>query len=168
MESFANEGGLMPEQVWDAADLPEKGLFCGRPSGSAMPLLWAHAEYLKLRRSLQDDRIFDLPGQSGQRYLEHQTPSHYVVWRFSHKCRAFPVGKTLRVEVRAAAIVHWTRDGWSTTLQAKTRDAGCGLHVADLPTGRFPSGTRVEFTFHWIESGRWEGANFGVGVARAG
>ncbi|MEO6992640.1 MAG: glucan 1,4-alpha-glucosidase, partial [Lacunisphaera sp.] len=51
MASFANEAGLIPEQVWDSPDLPDHGLHLGRPSGSAMPLVWAHAEYLKLERS---------------------------------------------------------------------------------------------------------------------
>ena len=61
MEAFANASGFLPEQIWDAADLPEKGLYANRPTGSAMPLVWAHAEYLKLRRSIQDGRVFDLP-----------------------------------------------------------------------------------------------------------
>jgi glucoamylase len=69
MESFANEGGLISEQVWDSPDIPERELHFGRPSGSAMPLVWAHAEYLKLRRSLRDGRLFDLPPQTVQRYL---------------------------------------------------------------------------------------------------
>ena len=51
MESFANESGLISEQVWDSPDIAEHDLHCGEPSGSAMPLVWAHAEYLKLRRS---------------------------------------------------------------------------------------------------------------------
>ena len=59
MESFANESGLISEQVWDSPDIPERELYFGRPSGSAMPLVWAHAEYLKLRRSLRDGRLFD-------------------------------------------------------------------------------------------------------------
>ncbi|MCL4476792.1 MAG: glycoside hydrolase family 15 protein, partial [Nitrospirae bacterium] len=50
MEAFANEGGMISEQVWDAPDIPERELFFGRPSGSAMPLVWAHSEYVKLRR----------------------------------------------------------------------------------------------------------------------
>ena len=54
----------MPEQVWDAADIPERELFCGRPSGSAMPLVWAHAEHIKLLRSLRDGAVFDMPPQT--------------------------------------------------------------------------------------------------------
>jgi glucoamylase len=75
MEAFAGNGGMIPEQVWDSDDIPERGLFLGRPSGSAMPLTWAHAEYLKLRRSIQDGRVFDTPPQTLQRYLKEKVAS---------------------------------------------------------------------------------------------
>jgi glucoamylase len=69
MSSFANGTGLIPEQVWDVADIPERELYCGCPTGSAMPLVWAHSEYIKLIRSLKDARVFDLPPQTVDRYL---------------------------------------------------------------------------------------------------
>lgn len=59
IENFANEGRLLPEQVWDEADRPEQFLFLGEPTGAAMPLMWAHAEYLKLLRSIADGLVFD-------------------------------------------------------------------------------------------------------------
>ncbi|HEX7390986.1 MAG TPA: glucan 1,4-alpha-glucosidase, partial [Acidiphilium sp.] len=73
IEGCSSEGGLLPEQVWDADDIPEHELFRGRPSGSAMPLVWAHAEYVKLLRSLRDGAIFDLPPQTVRRYLVEKT-----------------------------------------------------------------------------------------------
>ena len=51
MEQLASPTGLLPEQVWDEADKPAKFMFLGKPTGSAMPLMWAHAEYIKLLRS---------------------------------------------------------------------------------------------------------------------
>ncbi|MGB6696041.1 MAG: glycoside hydrolase family 15 protein, partial [Terracidiphilus sp.] len=45
-EKFATCGQMMPEQVWDAADIPERSMRRGQPAGSAVPLVWAHAEYL--------------------------------------------------------------------------------------------------------------------------
>ncbi len=67
MESFANESGFISEQVWDVADIVRRELYLGRPSGSAMPLWFGRTlEYLKLRRSLRDGRIFDLPPQTVQ------------------------------------------------------------------------------------------------------
>jgi glucoamylase len=68
LEAFAGGQGLIPEQVWDGPDIPRRELRFGRPTGSAMPLLWAHAEYIKLLRSLRDGRIFDTPPRVAERY----------------------------------------------------------------------------------------------------
>lgn len=65
----SHEGGLLPEQVWDADDIPEKDLRNGEPTGSATPLVWAHAEFVTLLRSLQDGQVFDCPPQAVARYL---------------------------------------------------------------------------------------------------
>lgn len=164
MESFANEGGMISEQVWDAPDIPEKELFFGRPSGSAMPLVWAHSEYVKLRRSLREGRVFDMPPQTVQRYLVQKTDSTYAIWRFNHKCRTIPVGKVLRLEVLAPAMVHWSADGWHTTYETRTRDTAVGVHIVDLPTEKLPAETRIKFTFYWPIAGRWEGVDFTVQV----
>ena len=40
-------------------DLPAAGMYEGRSAGSAQPLVWAHAEYIKLLRSVTDGKIFD-------------------------------------------------------------------------------------------------------------
>ncbi len=61
LECFANEGGMLPEQVWDAAPIPERGLQPGRGTGSATPLAWAHAEYVLLLRSRREGRVFVRP-----------------------------------------------------------------------------------------------------------
>jgi glucoamylase len=162
LEAFANEGGLLPEQIWDSEDIPEKELHCGRPSGSAMPLVWAHAEYIKLRRSLRDGAVFDMPSQTAERYLKQQVGSNLVTWRFNQKCQRMPTGKVLRIEVLAPAVVHWSSDGSQTSNDAKTKDTGLGMHVADLPTDDLPPGTRLTFTLYWPAEDHWEGTNFEV------
>jgi glucoamylase len=164
MESFANEGGLIPEQIWDSPDLPQHDLFFGKPSGSAMPLVWAHAEYIKLRRSLHDGHVFDLPPQTVQRYLIDKTVSPRMVWRFNHKIRSMPAGKSLRIETLAPAIIHYSVDDWKTTQDAKSRDVGLGLHVADLATQGLRDGQEINFTFYWPAAERWEGTDFVVRI----
>lgn len=164
LEAFANEGGMIPEQIWDAPDVPDRELFFGGPSGSAMPLVWAHAEYVKLCRSLRDGRVFDMPPSPVRRYLLDKADSLYAIWRFNHKCRTHPVGKTLRLEVLAPAVVHWSSDGWGTVRDTETRDTGLGVHVADLATDKLPAGANIDFTFYWPEVARWEGVNFAVSV----
>ena len=164
MERLAGEGGLLPEQTWDSPDIPQRELYLGRPAGSAMPLVWAHAEYLKLVRSIADGRVFDMPPQTVRRYLRDRTTSRIFPWRFNHKVRRMPAGSTLRIETLARAMVHWSADGWATARDAGTRDAGLGVHVIDLPTGGLGPGAAVSFTFYWPEAGRWEGVDFRVKV----
>ena len=164
MEALAGEGGLLPEQIWDSADLPERELFFGRPAGSAMPLVWAHAEHLKLLRSLADGAVFDTPPQTVERYVCRKTPSGHVQWRFNQKVRELPRGRTLRVETLAAATVHWSADGWRTTIDTPTVDTSLGVHVADLATGTLAEGAVVLFTFHWRDAQRWEGSDFSVKI----
>ncbi len=165
--AFANQGGMLPEQVWDAPNIPERELFFGKASGSAMPLVWAHAEYVKLCRSLNDKRVFDIPPQPVQRYQVEGMSSPYAIWRFNHKCRVILPGKTLRLEVLAPAVVRWSVDGWGTSHTNQTRDTGLGVHVADLPIGELPDGTILHFTFFWPEAGRWEGVDFDAQIGRS-
>src|ERR1700688_624075 len=81
MELSTEGGRLIPEQVWDAGDIPGRELFAGKPTGSACPLVWAHSEYIKLRRSLRDRKIFDQPPQTVQRYQIEKKKSTYFAWR---------------------------------------------------------------------------------------
>jgi glucoamylase len=69
MAQYATDTGLIPEQVWDTDDVPTRQLFRGKPTGGVCPLLWAHGEYVKLRRSIRDGRVFDTPPQTVKRYL---------------------------------------------------------------------------------------------------
>jgi glucoamylase len=129
-----------------------------------MPLLWAHAEYIKLRRSLHEGRVFDQPPQPVARYQIAKMTSPFSVWRFNHKCRRFPAGQQLRVEVLAPANVHWSADNWQTTHDTPTRDTGLGIHIADLPTASLPPGGGVCFSLFWVEANRWEGQDFRVAI----
>jgi glucoamylase len=159
-----SQNGLIPEQIWDGMNLPECGLLNGRPAGSAMPLVWAHAEYVKLLRSLRDGAVFDMPPQTVNRYVVEKTGSPYACWRFNNKLRSFPAGKTLRIETSAPAMVHWSVDGWRSTDDSRTDDTGLGIHIVDLSTTRLPPGSGVRFTFYWLEAEHWEGTDFEVSV----
>ena len=123
MAAYAGEAGLLSEQVWDADDIPEKGLFRGRPTGSALPLLWAHSEYLKLLRSLKDGRVFDRPPQAAARYVTGgQEHTLHAVWRTDH-----PLGPSER------------RSGWRRP-RARTsggRSSASAGRLPSLPRRRF-------------------------------
>ena len=164
MEGSTNGSRLLPEQVWDNADLPERELFLGKPSGSACPLVWAHSEYIKLVRSLKDGKVFDQPQQTVQRYVVEQRQAVYWSWRFNNKCRTIPRGKLLRIALLASAMVHWSTDSWQTAQDSTTHDSGIGIHFVDLPTNRLEAGHSVVFTILWSEPQHWEGTDFTVTI----
>ncbi|HEY1213947.1 MAG TPA: glycoside hydrolase family 15 protein, partial [Bryobacteraceae bacterium] len=166
MEAQANECGLIPEQVWDAKDIPERNLFNGRPSGSSMPLVWAHAEYIKLLRSLKERRVWDMPPQTVGRYVRRKVRTLFNIWTFSQQRGRLQEGMDLRIDLLASARVRWTCDDWKTAEEAETTDSGLGVHYVLLKLNGSRRGTQVQFTFLWLEDGRWEGKNFSVQVEK--
>ena len=164
VEKSASDGGMLPEQTWDAPDIPERELYFGRPAGSAMPLAWAHAEHVKLLRSLQDRSVFDMPPQTVARYVKTQTPSPLRIWRFNNKLSYMPQGKKLRVELGARATIHWSVDGWAVTTDTPTQKTAFNSHFADLDVSTVKNGQHVVFTFFWPDSQKWEGENFDVEI----
>jgi glucoamylase len=166
LENYANENGLFPEQVWDSEDIPALGLYSGRPSGGAMPLVWAHAEYIKLCRSLRAKKIFDMPNQTYERYLSGNPVSNIFTWTFTNKYKYIPKGKTLRIHCQAAATVKWSTDNWQTVHEKQTLDSGVGVHFADLPTANLDHDHEVIFTFYWHEAECWENKNYKLYIER--
>lgn len=162
MEKFSNNG-LIPEQIWDQEDRPDRELFNGKHSGSAMPLVWAHAEYLKLVRSLNDQAIFDVPDHTRKRYLEDQISSDLIIWRKDLPVHRIPAGKILRLETISAARVRWSSDDWRDIKEEPTKDMGLGLHYLDLETNQQMK-DGITFTFFWLEEERWEGTDFKVQI----
>ena len=162
MEKSANDGGMLPEQLWDADDLPKGKMKRGGPTGAAMPLCWAHAEYVTLVRSHKDGICFDRIEPVYQRYSKAGTGSKIEMWTFAHQPQRIQSGKTLRIITDKAATIHWSFDGWAAANDLETRDAGFGCWFGDLPSDRLEAGVRIVFTFLWAD--RWEGKDFEVGI----
>ncbi len=166
-EGCASRGALLPEQVWDAPDIAELGLRRGHPSGSAMPLAWAHAEHVKLLRSLADHaagtlghgRVFDTPRAAAARYGGREGRACVLSWRAGFEPEELPAGRVLRVELTQPGTVHWSDDGWASPQEAPTTDTGLGIHVADLPTTALPPGGSIVFTWRDTASGAWTGTD---------
>ena len=125
MEAFAGNQCLLAEQLWNAPDLntPTINLIRGGATGSSMPLAWAHAEYIKLVRSISDNQVFDRVQIVADRYLEKapngksvtkHKPSPLEIWNWNRQIPAIPRQKTLRIQCTAKFSLHWSRDGWAT------------------------------------------------------
>jgi glucoamylase len=144
MRAQASDGGMLPEQVWDGPDMPELELFNGRASGGAMPLVWAHAEYAKLVRSLHDGRVFDMPQQPYERYVRNRHAAEAALWTTRVRCSELRQGCRLRVQTQEAVSVWWWVDDDLAPRRVETRDSTLpGVWFADLNTARLPAGAVI-------------------------
>ncbi|MGH9647164.1 MAG: glycoside hydrolase family 15 protein, partial [Bryobacteraceae bacterium] len=155
MEALASSTGLLPEQSWDAPDQPQVHMYRGRPTGSAMPLMWAHAEYIKLLRSVHDGKVSDLIADVAKRYLGEQADRQsFEVWKFSRQVRRVKRGYVLRVQVPASFRLHWSDDEWQTIKDTPSSPTTLGVEFVDIPilaAQRAP----IRFTFFWPVRDGW-------------
>jgi glucoamylase len=164
IERFASATGLLPEQVWDEPDKPEKYMFLGRPTGSAMPLMWAHAEYIKLLRSASDGRVFDLIPDVAHRYLgDRKSCQSFEIWKPNRQVRVVKRGYTLRVQIPASFRLHWTGDEWRTVNDKASAPTTFGVEFVDIPITPAQQAP-IRFTLFWPECNSWEGRDYLVEV----
>ena len=166
MEAFASEGGMLPEQVWDGPDTTLQGepLRCGDPAGSAMPLIWAHAEYLTLLRSVHDKRVFDRIDVVAERYSgPHKHSAEVEIFLLKRAIREMRAGCKLRIIADRSFRVIWTSNNWKTSQAIEGYQLGNHVSYADLPVQDLRDAT-VSFTLFWTGEVRWEGRNFDVAI----
>jgi glucoamylase len=164
MEGFASVTGLLPEQVWDESDRPRGYLSCGRPTGSAMPLVWAHAEYIKLLRSVVDGNLFDLIPEVATRYRGTRSDQRGLeVWKPNRQVRRVKRGETLRIQVPAPFRLHWTCDEWRTVQDTPSVATRLQIEFVDIPISPTQEAP-IRFTFFWTATDRWEGHDYAVAI----
>ena len=168
MARMASPGGMLPEQIWDAAPVPARGLEPGRPTGSAMPLAWTHAEYIKLVVSRSLGRPFDRPGCVWQRYDGRRPRLQRVIWCEHAPASELPEGAALTVAVTAPATFRWGFDGWNDICERRTTATTLGLHTVEIDTSPLKSGRSIDLTYRLEPSGEWAGRDFHISVVAAG
>jgi glucoamylase len=165
-EAFATCGQMLPEQVWDEAIVPDTSLRLGQPAGSAVPLVWAHAEYLKLLRSAVDGKVFDRIDSVYERYCQtegrNRTRKKLEIYSLRRPIQKIADGDTLRILDKSRFDVVWSADQWQTTQTLSGRSLGSAGCCADLPTTGDQTPVGYSFTIHWPEQDRWLGYNVEV------
>ena len=120
MTKMASPGGMLPEQVWDADPIPSRRLAPGRPSGSAMPLVWAHAEFIKLMVSRRLVHPVDRPCAIWWLYQGRRPTARYAFWCPHAPIRESHAGTRLAIALPRPALV--TLGSWR--LAQRSRRAG--------------------------------------------
>ena len=169
-EQFSSIGGMLPEQVWDHADMPECGLYEGQSAGSAQPLVWAHAEYIKLLKSVVDGKILDTISVVAERYAvppgTRTFRSTVDIFQLARPIVQIKAGMTLRIVDANRFNVLYTLDDWATLGHATSKVVGFPGSYVDIPTSGDGVSGKLIFTLHWPERAdaeeHWLGRNIEV------
>jgi len=166
MERFANTTQLLPEQIWDQPDIPRALLKYGYQTGSATPLMWAHAEYIKLLRSVSDGRVFDMIDEVSDRYLKPgRKPSRLQVWKSNRHLHSVSPGDRLRIQASRQFTLRWTNDDWQHANDVASNSTPLGFDYVDIDIGASDQAP-LRFTFNWRDTGEWEGRDYTVEITR--
>ena len=160
MAAMTGPCGMIPEQVWDAAPLPEVFLAPGAPTGSAMPLVWAHSEYLKLACAITTGRPVELLKSVEARYNGQRPEPKVRHWRSDTPVVSIAKGATLRIEDTRPFTLHVSFDGWATTQDLATLPLAFDMHGVVIDPGQ--NASTVVFTR--LYSDGWEGKNHEVRI----
>jgi glucoamylase len=164
LENFSQGIGLIPEQIWDGPDLPNHYLRFAGTTDAAMPLLWAHSEYVKLHRSAADRQVFDLVEAAYERYVnEIGERKTMEVWKSNRQVQTVPAGTLLRIQANSSFLLHWTSDDWQNSTDVRSQGTAIGIEFVDIPLPKKQK-TSIQFTFLWLDDDRWEGKDCKVNV----
>ncbi|OLV16201.1 glycoside hydrolase family 15 protein [Deinococcus marmoris] len=154
-------GGLFPEQVWDAP--PIRAFQPGKPAGSAMPLVWAHAEYLKLLWAREHGQAYEALAAVKERYLEGGPPPKIRFWRTDSLSFELPAGLSLWIEdtrpftlsfgFGAAAV-------WEGVQEREAQAGVFGLWRVEFPAQELSRHSALNFTRRYGDG--WEGKDHRV------
>ena len=164
-EKFATGIGLFPEQIWDMPDVPEEHMCFGKPTGAAIPLMWAHAEYVRLLRSIVDNKIFDRIDPVAARYCNDNPRPVIEVWKINRQVRKVPAGALLRVLASSSFVLHWSDDEWRTPRDTSSTPTALGIEYVDIQVDAAQKAP-IRFTFKWPVSNEWQGVDYAVEVER--
>ena len=174
-------GGLLPEQVWDADPIPQMGLEPGRPSGSAMPLMWAHAEFLKLLVARERQHPVEQLVSVAQRYAawhrngqgrrgepgeQIDRPAGTWHWRDEVPVLQLEADRSLLIEDREPFTLQFGFDGWQRAEARIAVQLPFGLWGVRLSVAELSSFVEISFTRRFGE--QWEGVDHRVTLGHVG
>lgn len=162
MARMTGPGGLIPEQVWDGAPIPERGLAAGKPSGSAMPLVWAHAEFLKLLWARRHGRPFELLASVERRCGGERPAAQTWHWRDGTPMEALPSGRALLIEQPEPFRLHCGFDGWRSIADIPSHPMALGMCGVLLEPATLAGHRALDFTCYFPARDAWEGADHRV------
>ncbi len=103
MMAFSNDGLMIPEQVWDRVESPRPDLSFAEGTGSATPLAWSMAQFIRLAANIEERRNLDTPDVVAARYVKKEPPREALMRvaedAYQEALRRAQTGATMRLQV---------------------------------------------------------------------
>jgi glucoamylase len=168
MTAMTGPGGLLPEQVWDTAPIPARFLAPGKPAGSAMPLVWAHAELVKLLAAAKRGEPLEMLEAVRSRYNSQRPEADTWHWRVAALFRAMPAGRDLLVEHDQRFILHRGVDGWQGASDLPSAPLPFGLQGVRLERSELAGHHSVQLALRDAASGQRIGEDCDIELGSRG
>lgn len=152
--------GLLPEQIWDAE--PAGRLQPGRPTGGAMPLLWAHAEFVKLAAARAAGHPLERLDAVWARYRGLRADAPTWVWTAAAPFTRLPRGKAILIVLPCPARLHLGRDGWRDARDIECAPQSLGHSSLHVSAATLAPHRSLEFTWQDTRDGRWHDARYSL------
>ena len=121
-----------------------------------MPLVWAHAEFVKLAASIEHGHPVDRPAAVWLRYRGEKPRAERAHWSRRVEVATVRTGQTLHWLLESSTLVHYGIGGWDHPQDVATRAGMLGLHVAELRTAGMAAGDTIRFTLQDLTTGQWD------------
>ncbi len=154
MANTASGIGLIPEQAWENAPVPASpfgtqpecasiGFENGKAAGSASPLTWSAASYVRLSTNIRTNSVSETPVDTTKRYIDNPPPAATTVTIDSPADGALIPNAPLTVSGTAAPgatvdVIAINIDNEGATASATATADGNGAYAAQLTP---PAGT---------------------------
>jgi glucoamylase len=138
----------------------------GRPTTAAMPLMWAHAEYIKLLRTVKDGRVFDFVPEVAEHFRNATARKKLEVWKPCRRVRSVKPGSTLRIQAPEEFRLRWSSDEWRTSNESDSMAIALASSFLDIPVGR-DQRAPIRFKFLRAKDARWAESDYEVAIEPA-
>jgi glucoamylase len=125
-----------------------------------MPLLWSHAEFLKLLIAREQGRPLELLQCVEKRYRSSYARPSAWHWREELPTASIPRGLALSIEDQCPFSLHFGFDGWQRIEDRAARPQPFGIWSVNLTADELAHCRQVEFTRQFGNS--WEGTDHAV------
>jgi glucoamylase len=126
-----------------------------------MPLLWSHAEFLKLLIAREHGQPVELLQAVAQRYdgkVSRDAPAWH--WRHEVPIWRLEAGRALRIQDRQPFTLHFGFDGWKEVQDREALAGPFGLWTVQLTAAELEPHDAVDFTRRYGDN--WEEADHRV------